>query len=1133
MGKIFRLYKDGANTYQGWNESPSFPYNSTNRDSIEDPNGASARHEITSIPSPFARIDLIKNAFREVCKSSSSLDGNSIFHKMVSDTLDVGEIFFNIDKFKNKIQILTWDPKTMIQELEDSDYEGHQYYADALKKYLLSDASTYNFEDLQKIYLLNYLDGPDQLNIIGATSPATLFFCTSNSLDYVSDNLNFGQDRPFDSEYQPLYKRDFEYIKFWYILKSSIKGFANLFPEIDDYLIKTFRLITDKDKKAAINAITAADINTYSPIDVNVSQHVNSVEVLGYNLFKNVKPINTGASEMIIKSSISPAQVFVLPIESGNKYANLKYTSAKWGNTNAAPVIDPQSNLSLRTLPFDGAQHPYLTISDFLEDTLVEVPHKLNSVNFFNGNITNVNSSGKETYLVPLKPNFFTYFSVKDLQTPLPDGKYMLQMETLAGGLKVYLRIPITGNGAINYIEYSRKYYKNRAAKVDGVQNEGGVVNFDFSGFVMPCVKFNQPSDAFYKVSLISPYNSSYSFRFYEATTNLTGIMADMRKRDSSNTIKSETYSIVKNNFDYIQVEDKNGKRALIIPNFADQVSTNSFDFAIDLGTSNTHIEFKKHSDPTSSTFEYSDKNSLLAQFFLPSYLEFDGQMIQEDLIDETALIEKDYLPNQIGSGTDYFFPTRTVLSCSESIDWTNNVNAMGLTNLPLTYDKRRSMPYNEYHCNIKWGTGVELRMMESYVDNLLFMIRNMVIANKGDLHNTNITWFYPTSMAPKRLNIFRSTWDKVYNQYFTENGSTSSMTESSAPIQYYFNRYATATNLVNVDIGGGTTDIAFAKDKEVKFITSMRFAANVLFENSYSSADISNGIVDYFKNGIKNLLDEKNINEIKSIFDSENNRRSSNMSSFLFTLKDNSLLKDVDSKSIDFNYILQNDENFKISFILFYTAIIYHIAKIVKIKDLEIPRHVAFSGNGSKLVKIVSPDNKILSKYTRIIFEKVTGKKIEALDVLGLDKDSNPKEATCKGGLYTNTQDSEDRDKIVVLKGTGDTFVSASDTYDSVTESYKESVVNEVKKFLTFTLDDMNNAFNFDDNFGVSNNSLKIAKTECYKDLKTYLDKGLAQRKEESDGKNSLEETTFFYPIKGAINKLSDSIYRSLTNKD
>ncbi len=244
MSKIFRLYKEGTSTYEDWNNSPVFPYNSASRDTIEDPDGASARHEITSIPSPFARIDLIKTAFKEVCKPNKrtqkvELDGKTIFHKMVSDTLDVAEIFFNLDKYTGKVEVIKWDPSLMLAELEQSSIAGHRYLADALRKYMSSDSKTYNFDRLKNIYLLNYIEGPDELNIIGATSPATLFFSNANDLSYVND-IFFGEDRPFDSEYQPLYKRDFEFVKYLFALRKSIPNFAGLFPEVETYINNTY-----------------------------------------------------------------------------------------------------------------------------------------------------------------------------------------------------------------------------------------------------------------------------------------------------------------------------------------------------------------------------------------------------------------------------------------------------------------------------------------------------------------------------------------------------------------------------------------------------------------------------------------------------------------------------------------------------------------------------------------------------------------------------------------------------------------------------------------------------------------------------------------------------------------------------
>lgn len=94
---------------------------------------------------------------------------------MVSDSLDVGEIFFNIDKFRDKIEIIVWDRKASINALKADGNPYHFYMADALDKYFVSDATTYNFDKLQNIYLLNYKAGSNELNIIGATSPATLF----------------------------------------------------------------------------------------------------------------------------------------------------------------------------------------------------------------------------------------------------------------------------------------------------------------------------------------------------------------------------------------------------------------------------------------------------------------------------------------------------------------------------------------------------------------------------------------------------------------------------------------------------------------------------------------------------------------------------------------------------------------------------------------------------------------------------------------------------------------------------------------------------------------------------------------------------------------------------------------------
>lgn len=1133
MSKVFRLYSGGTATYQGWNETPAFPYNSNARATIEDPDGASAKNEITSIPSPFARIDLVKTAFREVCNRAASnikeLDGNTIFHKMVSDSLDVGEIFFNIDKYKDKVEIITWDPNQMIQALKSADNISHFYVGDALEKYLLSDAQTYNFSQLRNVYLLNYTKGPDELNIIGATSPATLFFCGANCLDYVQDIYFNNNDKPFDGDYQPLYKRDFEYIKMLWTLRKTIPNFTSLFPEIESYLNLTFRAINDQLLKNKLNQISPASVSDFSTIDVQSYQQTNQVEILGSILLKKKGGVS-GNNEFSIKPErpVTGALPLILPVESGNKYAGLQYTCGNWGTENKAPYIDNETVIEKRTLPFDGNVYGYLTISDFLEDSIVKVPHALNKKFYFDGNIDIKEATA--SYLLPIKPLYFKYFSIETLNSNMQDGKPAFEMESVAGGsVNVTIRIPIEGNNSITYIEYQRMYYSQRQADVSASQNSGGMVTFDFTGFVMPSMKFQNDRDALYTVSCISYFSNQFHLEFYKEGEIIRDIPVDCRNRERGlYDYKAETYTIKNSNFDFIQISNKSGVSNILIPNFLVHQNLEEYEFAVDLGTSNTHIEFKKADDSNSTSFNYKESESIFSTFFITSYREVQGKLYAIDLVDEHDLVAADFLPSSVGEDSDFLFPTRTVLSCAKSIDWTEKLRVFGLLNFNLTYNKRSPLAYNSKPMvNIKWSNKPNAQTaMQTYINNIMMLIRNKVIANNGNLAKTKITWFYPNSMSPNRLSQLKNAWNDSYLELFNNNGITHNLSESVAPIQFYFRRYATATNLVNVDIGGGTTDIAFSSNGSVDYITSFKFAANSLFEDSFSEINPNNGIVDWFKNDILNLLQSKTeLNELVNIFNN-NIGQPSNMASFLFSLKDNSATKDLARNNIDFNKILQNDSKFKIVFIIFYSAIIYHIAQIIKVKGLKVPRHIAFSGNGSRIISIISSDVKVLSKFTKLIFEKVLGQKYETpLDILGLEQGSNPKESTSKGGLIASEQfDAEP--ELLILKDSSGKLVNPSDTYSSITESNKEAIVKSVKDFFNFVLEEIPSEINLDNYFGVDKVAVDIAKKECCNDLDIYLDKGIDLSIMESGNKdNQIEDTLSFYLIKGVIQTLSTKI--------
>ena len=80
---------DLSGSLKHWDDSVMYD---ENRISIIESSNTATTVAPTSIPSPFARMDLARTAFGNVAKD---LDGAAnMYQKIVSDTLDVSEIFF-------------------------------------------------------------------------------------------------------------------------------------------------------------------------------------------------------------------------------------------------------------------------------------------------------------------------------------------------------------------------------------------------------------------------------------------------------------------------------------------------------------------------------------------------------------------------------------------------------------------------------------------------------------------------------------------------------------------------------------------------------------------------------------------------------------------------------------------------------------------------------------------------------------------------------------------------------------------------------------------------------------------------------------------------------------------------------
>ena len=372
----------------------------------------------------------------------------------------------------------------------------------------------------------------------------------------------------------------------------------------------------------------------------------------------------------------------------------------------------------------------------------------------------------------------------------------------------------------------------------------------------------------------------------------------------------------------------------------------------------------------------------------------------------------------------------------------------------------------------------------------------------------------------------------ELYNQYFNPTNSTIGISESLAPFYFFKNTnklQGAYKPVVSIDIGGGTTDIVVFKQNKPMLMSSFKFGANTIFGDGYSEfgAASSNGIINKYFPHYENLLLTNKLYDLSKVLTTiKEKNRTEDLNAFFFSIENNSKIKD--KRLFSYNELLANDEDLKILFIYYYSAIIYHVAEIMHHKGIELPKHLVFSGTGSKILNIITSDLKILSKLSKLIFEEVYETKFDADDLTVETEKEIPKEVTCKGGLMSNTEDlafdiRDIKSTFTCLENIGISTLKYSDLIDS----NNAQIANYVENFNNIFLK-LNSKFNLNDNFNVTEASIKVVSSEINKHLRDYLEEGIEYNKKLDDigqEDREIEESLFFYPIIGTLNNLSSHL--------
>ena len=1165
---------NGEHWYSRQNE-----YGKKEIDGILDPEGGNTKEAPTSIPSPFARFDLVRTAFAKLAQNET-LEGEPNDERLVSECFDVGQIFFNYDKLKDKVKIIKWDKKKGLESLQNSPLKGHKRFGKALDLFIKQDGGTakasdddkrsggYNFDLMDAVYILRYTDAKDS-GIIGGTSPSTIFFSSPSDLSFV--DVQFGNDKLFDNTLCPLHEREIEYQKFWHGF-SRQTNFMKHFPEVSVYLKRSLDLLKQENNAAWQQIGTDAEKLTsevYNNLFADlVSQSDDLVEALAGFRIKKVKidPAQLSVSDFIIPSEkysrLYPDRLKPMILQN-NYQGRLLYSKDYWNKDQPVPSIVAEDwKENKRRLPGQQDFYPWLTVSDFLEPNIIRLVYPMNSDCFFNGGLSGGNDLTK-SYLLPLKKDFFEFFDVEDL-TIGQGRKVGIKMENLAGESAVKVSLSINLKAGQPPIVFER-IYKASINDIPLIPDEtkkdgGSIVELQFGVNLMPFLRIENPGfNPIYRVQVVDrdidylTFSNDYNLKFIDNNNQFLTISPPKersKKRQNAGVATATTkYYNVEKNFDYITVEVA-GKKGIIAPRF-DKVSkpmgTEKFTFAVDFGTTNTHIEYKTVRNTTAMPLEINKEDNPIATLHDPNFPMKDKSFNGTGAAILADIIPVEMIPEKINRQEKAFFPIRTAL-LENSPKWSENLYGFMDFNPAFLYEKQNLDDSYNPATNLKWSNyradDREEKRVEGYIQSLLLLIRNKILLNGGNLEATELVWFYPLSMLETRRNYFEEVWNKHYQGIITNKNYPQRIPESTAPFYWFAHGAGKQTAIASVyypavcvDIGGGTSDVVIFEDDKPVCLTSFRFAANAVFGDAFAQEGAANrnGFVLKYESKIKQLLEDNGFHDLIRAYEAIRNRQhSEDIIAFFFSLQDN---KEIQKKtSLNFNDMLAKDDSLKIIFLIFYAATIYHIAKIMQIKQFKMPRYLAFSGNGSKVLRILSSKSTVLAQLATLIFEKVyqTPYHEDGLEVI-MDQES-PKEVTCKGGLKRSnslifdTPDDGKEDLVIekikaVLIGSADSRLGVrSDTYEKIDETTLGSVADEVRNFIDL-LFDLNDDFNFKQKLNVNTSDLDEYKKILLKDLAQNVKIGFSHKKAESDKKDPVEETLFFYPLIKGINNLATEI--------
>lgn len=1098
----------------------------------------------TSIPTPFARMFLFISAFKEVNaqeannpKEAHEPHNPTSYHALISDWLDMMEfVFFYGDPNNNSMQIIPWDAKAR-EALQNSPAAGHKMLYKALDDALQGNPALRNMET---IYIFRY-----NYQVIGGMSPISIVYTSPNCHDLIGGKFlrNGGNGMLFDDDVIPLHKRSKDFRLFIHRL-AKIHG-ANLEPSMKQYIYDSLNIYDDQMKNYFNEnpndclKYGGPEYNTLN--DVNgICVNVNGIVLKGYKFV----PVNINSDYMInatanrYKNAVVNGANVNIPtplVLSKAGIPGAKYWNGTTWNPNSQITPSALSpDLTRRQLPgFYGTHYPYLTIDDFLEPKIIQMAYNLQKSKFYTG------CNGNVSFLLPLKREFFKYFNLSDLKQTDPNtGTPMFSMRVDSSD-PTNPSVTVTLNIPVKYgqqpIQFTRKYEKADVVNCYDQNN-----TFDIAFFPFYKLTGNNARNA-YNI-MIGYNNSNKKLSFYSLNDLDNPIEVNGQKRSSA-PINTVHYRL-NEAFDLVEIEVA-GNKALIAPEIEeiDTTTLNSdYVFCVDFGTTNTHVAYGQKQNLNINSIKSLNVTEKDVQTV---YLNEHGLNKPDTGFGRfTSFMTpalRELFPILIGANnttTEFQFPIRTT-TCEKRGFVGVTTQLFSNINIGFNYLNEIGAPNkdNEYRTNIKWPKDADVKAKERvdiFFEEMMWIMKNKAVLNGGRPDFT-LVYTYPQSMRKNQVDQFKQQWldarKKVgaYSDQTDDNAIgklNSTALEGIAPYYSFLSQIAYTDTYANIDIGGGTTDIVYidpiSGGKKISF--SAYFAADDLWGdgiNPYAQAK-KNGFLSLYEQSQQYAaLQLQHGDDIKAFqaFSQNTAQSSSDIISFLFS-------KD---KLYKFSDCITASRDAKQLLLLHFSSIIYYLAKSlltcrVGIREvngkrvLRLPKHITFTGMGSKYISMLGGDTSIAPVVSAIFRYRMAKDNIEA-GAMDVRFSNDPKRVTAEGGVIMTKGNAISPDKQIIYGFNGEK-PSNRKIPINIIDNYKVPVMKEFDMFMDmFTDSDFRQV--------VSDNINIIVDVNLKNAIKAYSDSSfdmMAQEhvnREKAGDAISVEEPMFFWPLKDSIYQL------------